>query len=280
MSQKVTKAVILTAGLGTRFLPVTKVVPKALLPVAGKPVIHLLVEEAVNSGIDHVVIVTSPEQTAIKEYFTHNDALERELNRRQKSHLTADLNALVQKAHLTFVVQTEALGDGHAILQAKEHIKGDHFAVLFGDDLILGEKPGLAQLIEVFEQTGGSVIATEEVPDAKIHNYGVIEPEPTEAKPTKAFIRVKSLVEKPPATEAPSNLGVIGKYACHADVLPALEKSQASHADGEVRLIDGLITSLQTGSPIYACKMQGNRYDTGTPEGYLHANIAFAKQQS
>lgn len=284
MSQKVKKAVILTAGLGTRFLPITKVVPKALLPVGNKPIIQILVEEAVNSGIEEITIVISPEQKAVKNYFTEDPRLHAELTERGKAELAKDLEKLHQMAEINFEVQEKALGDADAILKAKSHIKDKPFAVLFGDDLIKNDPPALTQLIKVFEEKNAPVICSQKVPKDKIHLYGVIGPEDKTNnvgnedgyQDKDKTIKVSSLIEKPSQEKAPSNFAIIGKYVCSAETLNYLEKSQASHPDGEIRLIDAFRAMLEDKKDIYAQEVEGERFDAGHPEGLLKANIGFS----
>jgi UTP--glucose-1-phosphate uridylyltransferase len=266
------KAVILTAGLGTRFLPITKVVPKALLPIGPKPIVQYLVEEAAASGIEEVIFVISPDQTAIQDYFTGNEKLEKELEQRGKTEELAKLKEVESLAKFSFVVQQEAQGDGHAILQAKDLIGDENFAVLFGDDIIKAETPALKQLINVYEKTNTPVLATEEIPPEKSSSYGIIDPINSSQTP----IQIKGLVEKPKPEDAPSNLGIIGKYICTNEVLKDIENASASHPDQELRLIDGFINMLQNGKTLHALKIEGQRFDTGSPEGLLKAKIAFS----
>lgn len=266
------KAVILTAGLGTRFLPITKVIPKALLPIGPKPIAQYLVEEAASSGIEEVIFVISPEQTAIQEYFLQNEKLEAELTKRGKHEELKKVQEVEGLAKFSFVVQEEALGDGHAILQAKELIGNENFAVLFGDDIIKSETPALKQLIQAYEKTQTPLLATEEIAPEKSSSYGIIDP----VDPTQSPIQIKGLVEKPKPEEAPSNLGVIGKYICTNEVLQNIAEASASHPDQELRLIDGFINMLATGKQLHALKIEGQRFDTGNPEGLLKAKIAFS----
>ena len=184
------KAVILTAGLGTRFFPITKVVPKALLPIGNKPVAQYIVEEAVASGIDEIIFVTSPEQGVIQKYFTEDPALERELRERNKEDLIEKIHKITSLAKFTFITQEKALGDGHAILQAKELLADEPFAVLFGDDIIDAETPALKQLLTLFEKTNAPVICAERVAKEKISAYGVVD--------LKSNTQVANLVENHP----------------------------------------------------------------------------------
>ncbi len=270
----VQKVVILAAGLGTRFFPMTKVVPKAMLPILNKPVIQYLVEEAIASGIREIIIVTGSGKRTIEEHFDPNYELERDLVARGKQDLLSELQKIERVAKFVYVPQIDALGDGHALLCAKELLEGEPFAVLFGDDIIDGHKPALAQLLEVYEKTGTSVLCTQRVPKENISNYGVIGIAAQEG----SRLQVASLIEKPTPKEAPSDYGIIGKYICTPDVLEALDRSLSSKPDGEIRLIDGFRTLLSEGKQIFALEVEGQRYDTGTAWGLLEANLAFAKK--
>ena len=276
MNQPVRKAVILAAGLGTRFFPMTKVIPKPMLPILNKPVIQYLVEEVLASGIQEIIIVTGFGKRSIEEHFDPNYELEQDLIQRGKGELLHELHTIEESVHLAYVPQLEAKGDGHALLCAKDFLGSEPFAVLFGDDIIDGPRPALAQLQDVYAQTGAPVLCTERVPKANISSYGVISP----GTVTGRQIQVTGLVEKPRAEDAPSDLGIVGKYICTPDVLEALARSQSSQPDGEIRLIDGLRTLLSEGKPIYALEVEGTRYDTGTPWGLLQANMAFAQKDA
>ena len=271
MTKPVKKAVILAAGLGTRFLPMTKVIPKAMLPILNKPVIQYLVEEAIASGIHEIIIVTGIGKRTIEEHFDPSYELEHELKLRGKEDLLEEVQKLEKAARFVYVPQNEAKGDGHALLCAKELLDEEPFAVLFGDDIIDGPVPALAQLLKVYEDTGTPVLCTERVPKERIGSYGVLGIASQEGR----RIQVASLVEKPKPEEAPSDYGIIGKYICTPDVLHALEHAEAKE---ELRLIDGFRTLLSEGQTLYALEVEGTRYDTGTPLGLLEANIAFAKK--
>ncbi len=274
MMKPVKKVVILAAGLGTRFLPMTKVIPKAMLPLLNKPVIQYLVEEAIASGIHEIIIVTGIGKRTIEEHFDPSYELEHELRSRGKEDLLEEVQKLEKAARFVYVPQNEAKGDGHALLCAKELLDDEPFAVLFGDDIIDGPEPALSQLLKVYEETGTPVLCTEKVPKERISSYGVI----TVASQEGRRIKVGALIEKPKPEDALSDYGIIGKYICTSDVLEALARSFASQPDGEIRLIDGFRTLLTEGKSIYALEVEGTRYDTGTPQGLLAANIAFAKK--
>ncbi len=265
--QKIRKAVLPVAGMGTRFLPVTKVVPKELLPIVDKPVIQYLVEEAVASGIEEVIFVISHQKELIRAYFSHHPELEDHLFKKEKHVLLDAIRLLHKMAHFRFVYQDEALGDGHAILMAEKEVNGEPFLVLFGDDIVKGEVPAAQQLIRQFR--GESVIAVERIPKAKTKLYGIIKP----GEIVGGKIEVLGLVEKPEPKMAPSTLGIIGKYVCPPEIFDALRKAKHSK-DGEIRLIDGFI-QLQKKQKIWAVEIEGKRFDTGNPEGLAAAIRAY-----
>jgi UTP--glucose-1-phosphate uridylyltransferase len=275
MSQApIRKVIILAAGLGTRFLPMTKAIPKAMLPILDKPVIQYLAEEAIACGITDVIIVAGRGKQAIENHFEHSYELEHELKARGKLDLLESVQAIEKQAKFHYVRQDEALGDGHALLCAKELVEDEPFAVLFGDDIIDGPQPALKQLLSLYKETGTPIICTERVPGDDISKYGVIDPESIDGR----RVKVKGLVEKPAPSDAPSDLGVIGKYICSAEVMDYLQQAQASHKDGEIRLIDSFIGMLKDGKDLYALEVEGTRYDTGNRLGLLQANIAFGKK--
>ncbi len=273
-NNKVRKAVILTAGLGTRFLPMTKAVPKAMLPILNKPVIQYLVEEAIGAGIEEIIFVNGRGSEAIENHFNHSFELEHDLKERGKTDLLEKIQAIEKQAKFVYVRQDEARGDGHAILCAKHLIEDEPFAVLFGDDIIDGPKSAMQQLMDLYNKTGSPVICAERVPKDKISHYGVVGIGEEDGRQ----VSVASLVEKPSPEEAPSDLGIVGKYICTAEVLNYLEQAEAGHKDGEIRLIDGFKAMLADGKNISALEVEGTRYDTGNPKGWLEANIAFARK--
>lgn len=269
--KKIRKAVFPAAGFGTRFLPATKSQPKEMLPIVDKPVIQYLVEEAVNSGIEEIIIVTGRGKRSIEDHFDHSFELEHTLVEKGKMELLKAVRDIEKLATFVYVRQPVPLGDGDAILRAKEVIGDEPFAVMFGDDIVDHEKPALRQLIEQYEKTGSSIIALEKVPGDDISSYGVIKPAHSEGR----LHEVESMVEKPKPEEAPSDLGIIGKYIATPEVIEALEKSSAGHQDGEIRLIDGLI-ELQKTQKVYGYEIEGKRYDTGNKFGLITATIDYA----
>ena len=265
--KKIKKAVLPVAGMGTRFLPATKVVPKELLPIVDKPVIQYLVEEAVLSGIEDIIFVISRDKELIKKHFSHHPELEAILKDRGKHSLLDKINPIHKMAKFEYVYQDEPLGDGHAILMAEKAVGDEPFLVLFGDDIVKGDVPAAKQLLDNFK--GESIIATERIPKEKTILYGIIDPG---AKTGKLY-EVKGMVEKPEPDKSPSNLGIIGKYVCPPEIFEALKKAPAGK-DGEIRLIDGFI-ELKKHQKIWAAEIEGERFDTGNPEGLAAASKAF-----
>ncbi len=263
MFKKIRKAVIPVAGFGTRFLPVAKSVPKELLPLVDRPVLQFLVEEAVAAGIEEIIFVTSEEKEAVKNFFSPSPALEEKL---RSKNSTAELDAL-QKistlAHFEFVLQKEMLGDGHAILQAREKIGDEPFLVLFGDELIFSEIPATQQLVDFFEQKNSNIVGLQKVPQNEISKFGIVAIDDDFA--------IQKFVEKPSISEAPSDLAIVGKYICLPSIFKILEKNP--NASGEIRLIDAL-TLLLENEKIYGCEIVGERFDCGDKFGWWKANLA------
>lgn len=267
---KIRKAVFPAAGFGTRFLPVTKSQPKEMLPIVDKPVIQYLVEEAVAAGIEEIIIVTGRGKRSIEDHFDYSFELEYTLVEKGKHDLLESIRAIDKLAKFVYVRQPMPLGDGHAILCAKEIVGNEPFAVLFGDDIVDSKVPAIKQLIDNFDETGCSTIGLEEVSREEISNYGVIKGK----KIKELLFEVEDLVEKPKPEKAPSNLGIIGKYIVTPEIFKALENSKTSHG-GEIRLIDGFMELKKT-QKIYGKVLQGKRYDTGTKIGLIKATIDFA----
>jgi UTP--glucose-1-phosphate uridylyltransferase len=264
---KIRKAVLPVAGVGTRFLPATKVVPKELLPIVDKPVIQYLVEEAVLSGIEEIIFVISKGKELIKDHFSHHPELEALLKDRKKHHLLDKVNPIHKMAKFKYVYQDKPLGDGHAVLMAEKEVGDEPFLVLFGDDIVKNEIPAAKQLIDNFK--GESVLAVERIPREKTKMYGVIKP----GRQTGRLYEVTGMVEKPEPKEAPSELGIIGKYVCPPEIFEAIKHSKPGK-DGELRLIDGFIKLMET-QKIWAVEIEGKRFDTGNPEGLAEASCAF-----
>ena len=268
---KIRKAVFPAAGFGTRFLPVTKAQPKEMLPVVDKPVIQYLVEEAVNSGIEEIVIVTGRGKRSIEDHFDYSFELEHNLVEKRKHDLLEEVRKVSNLAKFIYVRQPQPLGDGHAILCAKEVIGNEPFAVLFGDDLVDSETPAIQQLMNVYEKTESCVIGLEKIPLEDSNKYGMVVPKSQNGRE----IEIKSLVEKPDPKDAPSDLGIIGKYVCTPEIFAELEKAESATRDGEIRLIDGF-RSLINKQPIYGYELEGPRYDCGTKIGLIKATLNWA----
>ncbi len=273
MVKRVRKAVFPAAGLGTRFLPATKAQPKEMLPLVDKPIIQYGVEEAVAAGCDQIIIVTGRGKSAIEDHFDVSYELEKMLEERGKFDLLKIVRQISDLIHIAYVRQKEALGLGHAVLTARELVGDEPFAVLLADDVIDAEVPCLKQLMDVFNQTQCSVLATQVVEGPGISAYGVLEGKPVPGSNGKLY-EVVSLVEKPRPEEAPSNLAVIGRYILTPTVFETLANLKAG-AGGELQLTDGLKQLLKK-EKIYGYVFDGKRHDTGDKLGFLKATVEFA----
>ena len=263
------EVVIPVAGLGTRFLPASKAVPKEMLPIADRPLIQYVVEEALASGIKEIIFVTRQGKSAIEDYFDTAFELETVLERKGKKELLSIARSVSQMIDVISVRQKQPLGLGHAILCARSLISEDAFAVILPDDLIDSKTPCLSQLISIYKKTKATVVAIERLPQELVSSYGVIAPEPIEERLYKA----KELVEKPSPEEAPSNLAVIGRYVLTKNIFPILEHLPPGRG-GEIQLTDAINELSQT-DPIYAYEFEGKRYDCGDKLGYLKANVIY-----
>jgi UTP--glucose-1-phosphate uridylyltransferase len=269
----VRKAVFPAAGLGTRFLPVTKAQPKEMLPLVDKPIIQYGVEEAVAAGIDNILLVTGRGKNAIEDHFDVSVELESFLEARGKREQLDEIRKISNMINFAYVRQGEPLGLGHAVLVTRELVGDEPFAVLLADDVIDANPPAIKQLIDVFDRLQGPVLAVERVPRDEISSYGVIAVEP-DAALGEGVYRVRDLVEKPAKEEAPSDLAIIGRYVLTPDVFPALAATKSDRT-GEIQLTNGLRELLKT-RPIYACEVKGTRHDTGNKLGFLKAVVYFA----
>jgi len=272
---RVRKAVFPAAGLGTRFLPATKAQPKEMLPLVDKPVIQYGVEEALAAGCDQIIIVTGRGKSAIEDHFDVSYELEKMLEERGKTELLAVVRQISDMIHVAYVRQKEALGLGHAVLMARELVGNEPFAVLLADDVIDGEKPCLKQLMEVFEETQSSVIATQEINGPAISSYGVLDAQRVEGGFGGRLYSVRDMVEKPKLQDAPSNLGIIGRYVLTPTIFETLEKT-ARGAGGEIQLTDGLRGLLKAGEKVYGYTFEGKRHDAGDKLGFLKATVELA----
>jgi len=267
---RVRKAVITAAGRGTRFLPITRSVPKEMIPLLDKPLVHYAVTEAVASGIKEIIFVTAAGKHAIEDYFSRNLELEQYLARKGESELLAEMRAISEQADVCYVRQKEPLGLGHAVLTARELVGNEPFAVMLPDDIISSSVPTLKQLLAVFAERGGSVIAVEKIAPRDSVKYGVIKAEVVSPRTH----RITGLVEKPLPEKAPSNLGVVGRYILTPEVFPEIESITPGKIN-EIQLTDAL-NRLHAKQQMYALEFEGTRYDTGTPLGLLEANVALA----
>jgi UTP--glucose-1-phosphate uridylyltransferase len=274
MISKIRKAVFPAAGLGTRFLPATKAQPKEMLPLVDKPLIQYGVEEAMNSGVQDIIIVTGRGKSAIEDHFDVSFELEHLLETRNKKDLLATVRA-VSEIDISYVRQKEALGLGHAVLRARDIIGGEPFAVILSDDVIDADVPCLRQLLDVYEFYGAPVVALLEVPRENISAYGVVDAEPvSHSGDDNRLYRIRNMVEKPKMEDAPSNLAIIGRYVLTPEVFGSLDQIEPG-SGGEIQLTDGLKHLLRS-RPIYGYRFKGTRYDAGDKLGFLKATVEFA----
>lgn len=267
--KKVRKAIIPAAGLGTRFLPATKAMPKEMLPIIDKPTIQYIVEEAIESGIEDIIIVTGKGKRSIEDHFDHAFELEHSLMEKEKYDLLEKVQHSSKLVDIHYIRQKEPKGLGHAVWCARKFIGDEPFAVLLGDDIVVSEKPGLKQLIEQYEQTGSSVIGVQTVPDNQTNRYGIIDPVVQEGRRYKVY----NFVEKP-KENPPSNLAIMGRYVLTPEIFTFLD-SQTIGAGGEVQLTDA-IQQLNQLQEVYAYDFEGTRYDVGEKLGFILTTIDFA----
>jgi UTP--glucose-1-phosphate uridylyltransferase len=273
VTNTIRKAVFPAAGLGTRFLPATKAQPKEMLPLVDKPIIQYGVEEAVASGISNIILVTGRGKNAIEDHFDVSVELETFLEARGKKDLLEQVRKISNLINFSYVRQGEPLGLGHAVLVTRELVGDEPFAVLLGDDVIDADPPAIRQMVDVFREVNGPVLAVERVPRDDISSYGVVAIDDTAVLP-KGVFKVRDLVEKPPKEEAPSDLAIIGRYILTPDIFDSLAET-AKDRTGEIQLTNGLRHLLKT-RPIYACEVKGVRHDTGNKLGFLKAVVYFA----
>ncbi|GAB4074571.1 UTP--glucose-1-phosphate uridylyltransferase GalU [Barrientosiimonas marina] len=265
----VKKAIIPAAGLGTRFLPATKAMPKEMLPIVDKPTIQYIVEEAIESGIEDIIIVTGKHKRAIEDHFDRNFELEYTLKQKEKYDLLEKVND-ISDVDIHYIRQKEPKGLGHAVWSARKFIGNDPFAVLLGDNIVESETPGLRQLIEQYEQTASSVIGVQQVPDEETNRYGIVDPDIKEDRRYK----VNYFVEKPAQDEAPSNLAIMGRYVLTPKIFEHLDKHEIG-AGGEIQLTDA-IQMLNQEQDVYAYDFAGKRYDVGEKFGFIQTTLEFA----
>jgi len=262
-------AVIPAAGLGSRFLPVTKSVPKELLPILDKPILQYVVEEAAEAGIERVIVVTSRGKESIAAYFQAMPDLEERLADSGATALAAKVRAAAELAQVSFVIQEQPLGLGHAVLTAEEAVAGEPFVVILPDDIIAHSPGVVAQMLKVHENTGGGVVAVEPMPWERVHNYGVVDATPVNDR----VHQIHGLVEKPSRQEAPSNLTIVGRYILPPEIFDHLRRTPPG-TNGEIQLTDALLLLLEH-YELYAYEFLGTRYDGGTPLGLLRASLEF-----
>ncbi|HEI6306996.1 TPA: UTP--glucose-1-phosphate uridylyltransferase GalU [Staphylococcus aureus] len=268
--KKIKKAIIPAAGLGTRFLPATKAMPKEMLPILDKPTIQYIVEEAARAGIEDIIIVTGRHKRAIEDHFDSQKELEMVLKEKGKSELLEKVQYSTELANIFYVRQKEQKGLGHAISSARQFIGNEPFAVLLGDDIVESEVPAVKQLIDVYEETGHSVIGVQEVPEADTHRYGIIDPLTKNGRQYE----VKKFVEKPAQGTAPSNLAIMGRYVLTPEIFDYL-KTQKEGAGNEIQLTDA-IERMSNDNQVYAYDFEGERYDVGEKLGFVKTTIEYA----
>jgi UTP--glucose-1-phosphate uridylyltransferase len=270
MPQKIRKAVFPAAGLGTRFLPATKASPKEMLPLVDKPLIQYVVEEAVASGVESILIVTSRGKTVIEDHFDISFELEQLLRDRGKDEARREVRAISEMARVSYVRQREALGLGHAILQARDFVGDEPFAVLLADDIVDADVPALKQMMRVYEEFDAPVVGTMRVEGEAISRFGVIDADEV----SEGVYKIKDMVEKPSFQDAPSDLAIIGRYILTPDIFSEIERTPRG-AGGEIQITDAMRALLKK-RPFYAVRFEGTRHDAGDKLGFLMATVEFA----
>ena len=271
MKRKVTKAIFPVAGLGTRFLPATKSIPKEILTLVDRPLIQYAIDEARAAGIKEFIFVTSRGKSALEDYFDDAPELEAALRKGNKTALLETLKTTnMDSGAIAYVRQNRPLGLGHAVWCARRLIGNEPFAVILTDDVIAADKPCLQQMVEAYQETGGNIVAAMEVPQERTSSYGVLDV----AEDMGSIVKVKGMVEKPKPEVAPSNLAVIGRYILTPNVMTNLNKKKEG-AGGEIQLTDAIAEEIEAGNPVYGFRFRGQRYDCGTKAGFLQATVAF-----
>lgn len=267
---KVRKAIIPAAGLGTRFLPATKAQPKEMLPIVDKPTLQYIIEEAVDSGIEEILIITGRNKKSIEDHFDRSIELELELEKNGKIELLDQVRKISDMVNIHYIRQKEPKGLGHAIHCAKSFIGNEPFAVLLGDDIVYSEKPCLKQMIEIYDEYKTTILGVQKVPAEEVNKYGIIDAKEIEDR----VYKVKGLIEKPSIEEAPSNIAILGRYIINPAIFEILEHTEPGK-NGEIQLTDGLKTLAQK-EAMYAYNFEGKRYDVGDKIGFLKATVEFA----
>ncbi|MFG6517209.1 UTP--glucose-1-phosphate uridylyltransferase GalU [Sulfitobacter sp. 1A13496] len=271
MRKKVTKAIFPVAGMGTRFLPATKSVPKEIMTLVDRPLVQYAIDEARAAGIKEFIFVTSRGKGALEDYFDHAPQLEQELRKKGKTELLETLQSTnMDSGAIAYIRQHKALGLGHAVWCARRLIGNEPFAVMLPDDVIAAEKPCLQQMVEAYEETGGSMVAAMEVEPSRTSSYGILDT--SEERGDR--VKVNGMVEKPAVDEAPSNLAVIGRYILAPTVLKNLNKLK-SGSGGEIQLTDAIAQEIEQGRDVYGFRFRGQRFDCGSKAGFLQATVAF-----
>ncbi|ATY83808.1 UTP--glucose-1-phosphate uridylyltransferase [Kyrpidia spormannii] len=268
----VRKAVIPAAGLGTRLLPATKAQPKEMLPIVDKPAIQYILEEAVAAGIEDIIIITGRNKRAIEDHFDRNIELEMELEAKGDEKALEEVRRIAELADVYYIRQKQPRGLGHAVACARSFVGDEPFAVLLGDDVMFAERPCIAQLIDLYEETGGTVVGVQEVPPAEVSRYGIVDPDGP--GPKGRGHRAKALVEKPAVEEAPSNLAIMGRYVITPEIFSILHELPPGKGN-EIQLTDGLNALCRT-QGVWAMPFEGRRFDIGNPMGLLRASVEVA----
>ena len=272
LKRQVTKAIFPVAGLGTRFLPATKSVPKEIMTLVDRPLIQYAIDEARAAGITEFIFVTSRGKSALEDYFDHAPQLEDSLEKSGKHELLESLKSTnMESGAIAYIRQHKPMGLGHAVWCARRLIGDEPFAVILPDDVISAEKPCLRQMVEAYQETGGSMVATMQVPKEKASSYGILDV----GSEIGSLVSVRGMVEKPKVADAPSNLAVIGRYILTPDVLETLNR-QKSGAGGEIQLTDAIAEEMDAKRKVYALKFEGQRFDCGSKAGFLQATVSFA----
>jgi len=271
MKKKVTKAIFPVAGLGTRFLPATKSIPKEIMTLVDRPLIQYAIDEARAAGIKEFIFVTSRGKSALEDYFDHSPELENALRKKGKLDMLETLkNTNMESGAIAYMRQHKALGLGHAVWCARRLLSNEPFAVILPDDVIAAETPCLQQMVEAYAELGGNMVATMEVPDDKTSSYGILDVK----EDMGSVVSVKGMVEKPKPGTAPSNLAVIGRYILSPDVMGHLNRIKTG-AGGEIQLTDAIAREIESADNVYGYRFKGQRYDCGSKAGFLQATVAF-----
>lgn len=268
--KKIKKAIIPAAGLGTRFLPATKAQPKEMLPIVDKPTLQYIIEEAIESGIEEILIVTGRSKKSIEDHFDRSIELELELEKKGKTDMLKMVQDISNMVNIHYIRQKEPKGLGHAIYCAKSFIGNEPFAVLLGDDIVDAKTPCLKQLIDCYNEYQTTILGVQEVPDSEVNKYGIINAKPIEDN----VYKIKDMIEKPNLNEAPSNIAILGRYILTPTIFDILETQQPGKG-GEIQLTDALRTLVKS-EALYAYTFEGKRYDVGDKLGFLEATVDYA----